>query len=147
MLDEAHKRRSAAATMLGIFAYKMALSGFGPIFSELLISRACLSLHLPAYPAEGCVQSDDASAIAATRQGYYNLVTSMPALFTVSFYAMLADTRGRQISLTLCYVAALGDVRSTRQRRAELRESFHFVCACARCAADDGPPPKRRRAA
>ena len=50
-------------------------------------------------------------------------------------------------ALTLCYVAALGDVRSTRQRRAELRESFHFVCACARCAADDGPPPKRRRAA
>ena len=50
-------------------------------------------------------------------------------------------------ALTLCYVAALGDVRSTRQRRAELRASFHFVCACARCAADDGPPPKRRRAA
>jgi hypothetical protein len=27
-------------------------------------------------------------------------------------------------ALTLCYVAALGDVRSTRQRRAELRENY-----------------------
>ena len=35
---------------------------------------------------------------------------------------------------------------SARRWRAELRASFHFVCACARCAADDGPPPKRRRA-
>ena len=107
MLDEAHKRRAAVATMLGIFAYKVALSGFGPIFSELLISRACASLGLPAYPASGCVQSDDASAIAATRLSYYNLMTSIPALLTVSLYAMLADTRGRQLTLTLCYVGGL----------------------------------------
>lgn len=48
--------------------------------------------------------------------------------------------------LTLSYVAFLDETRSTRARRAELRGSFGFTCACARCSADDAdPPPLPRR--
>jgi hypothetical protein len=107
------KARSAAAAMCGVFMFKMAVSGFGPPFTELLLERACAPQNLSyvdcvaalsackvhhthahnatAPPAASCAALDAAAALAATRNSYYNLATSLPGLITVSFYAMVAD--------------------------------------------------------
>jgi MFS family permease len=103
----ARKRRSAGFAMVGIFAFKVSLQGFGPIFSELLQARACDQLQLPPYPDEQCKCNPEASAHAAQRSAEYNLMVSVPALVTVSLYAMLADSHGRKATLLLCYTGLL----------------------------------------
>lgn len=95
--------RSAGAAMLGIFCFKLAVSGFGPPFTELLLERACaplnqsyvecvaaLSACKAASNAAGghtqsatCASLDAASKLAAVRSSYYSLATSLPGLITV----------------------------------------------------------------
>jgi MFS family permease len=117
---EGQRRRAAAAAMVGIFAFKVAYAGFMPNFQELLLSRACVSLGLPAYGDDPaccgeaepchepcCANSDAASKLASIRSGYYNLATTLPALATVSMYAMLADVYGRKVTLSLCFASGL----------------------------------------
>ena len=106
-LTSGQRQRAAGAAMVGIFAFKVAYSGFMPPFAELLLSRACVSLGLPAYPAQECSNSDEASSVAAIRSGYYNLATTIPALITVSMYSMMADVRGRKGTLSLCFLSGL----------------------------------------
>lgn len=109
VLSDAHKRRSAVAAMLGMFMFKIAASGFGPPFSELLLQRACEPLGFP-YPGNAtddrCMDSDAAAAVAADHSSVFNLATSIPQLITVSMYAVLADHRGRQTTLLLCFVGS-----------------------------------------
>ena len=101
-----HKRRSAAAVMLGMCAFKIGVSAFAPPFAELLLQRACAPLGLP-YPGNAtddrCMDSDAAAAVAAQHTATFNLATSIPQLITVSFFAVLADYRGRQLTLLLCF--------------------------------------------
>ena len=106
VMSEGHKKRAAAAAMVGMCAFKVGLSAFGPPFAELLLQRACEPLGLP-YPGNAtddrCMQSDVASAVAARHTSVFNLATSIPQLVTVSLFAVLADHRGRQITLLLCF--------------------------------------------
>ena len=87
VMSEGHKKRAAAAAMVGMCAFKVGLSAFGPPFAELLLQRACEPLGLP-YPGNAtddrCMQSDVASAVAARHTSVFNLATSIPQLVTVS---------------------------------------------------------------
>ena len=49
------------------------------------------------------MDSDAAAAVAAQHTATFNLATSIPQLITVSFFAVLADYRGRQLTLLLCF--------------------------------------------
>ena len=106
VLSDAHKRRSAIAAMLGMCMFKIGLSAFGPPFAELLLQRACAPLGFP-YPGNStddrCMDSDAAAAVAADHSSVFNLATSIPQLITVSLFAVLADHRGRQMTLLLCF--------------------------------------------
>ena len=110
MDDGAAGRRhtmAMVAACVSMFAFKVGYSGFNAPFSELLLARACLSLGLPEYPDPVCSNSDAAGSIASDRSGYFNLANSIPGVVSVSFFAMLADVRGRKLTLVLCYIIVI----------------------------------------
>ena len=100
-------RWSVAAVIVGMFASRVCNNGFAPLFSELLLAEACVSLGLQPYPAAECADSDAASSLASVRSSYFNLATTIPGIAAVSFFAMLSDARGRKINLILCYATGL----------------------------------------
>lgn len=101
------RQRSAVIAIAAILFSRVAQNGFSPLLSELLLSRACVSLGLPAYPAKLCERSHAASALAAVRSSYFNLAMTIPGIAAVGFFAMLADARGRKVSLVMCYLSQL----------------------------------------
>ena len=99
--------RSALTAVLAIGLSRIAQNGFAPLLSELLLSRACVSLGLPPYPDKLCEDSDQASSAASIRSGYFNLATTIPGIVMVGFFAMLSDARGRKITLVMVYFSQL----------------------------------------
>jgi MFS family permease len=99
------RQRSALMAIGAIFISRVAQNGFALLLPELLLSRACASEGLAAYPSKACTASDHASTVSIAQSGLFSFATNLPCIAVVSIFAMLSDARGRKVTLVVCYLA------------------------------------------
>ncbi len=97
---------SCAAVSVAAFGYCLAQGATGPCVAELLLARACLTHNLT-YPSKACTSSVLSQDLASRRLSYYNLSCSLPALMTVAWVAMIADSRGRKAAALVPYTGSM----------------------------------------
>ena len=97
---------SCVAVSVAAFGYCLAQGATGPCVAELLLARACLTHNLT-YPSKACTSSVLSQDDASRRLSYYNLCASLPALMTVAWVAMVADSRGRKVAALVPYTGSM----------------------------------------
>ena len=97
---------SCVAVSVAAFAYCLAQGATGPCVAELLLARACLAHNLT-YPSKDCTSSVLSQDLASRRLSYYNLCCSLPALMTVAWVAMIADSYGRKAAALVPYTGSM----------------------------------------
>ena len=97
---------SCVAVSVAAFGYCLAQGATGPCVAELLLARACLTHNLT-YPSKACTSSVLSQDLASRRLSYYNLCCSLPALMTVAWVAMIADSRGRKAAALVPYTGSM----------------------------------------